>query len=76
MALELQADEVGSGPNGCSHRRLDAVADAIEGVFISTQVRNALSNAIDAATTPLILTTAQKRRAVLLWAQRRIAEMD
>lgn len=74
MAEELQLDEVGTGPNGCAHVRLGLIADAIEAVFTSTQVRNALSSAIDAATAPVALTATQKRRAVLMWARARIGD--
>lgn len=57
---------------GCVHAKLAAIDDAIENIFESAQFKSALSTAIDAATAPLVLTAAQKRRAVFTWARRRL----
>lgn len=75
MAEPITVEEVGTGPNGCSHRRMELIADAIEGVLTNAQVLTALSNAIDAATSPVVLTNVQKRRAVLMWAKMKIEEV-
>ena len=56
----------------CMHDRLVAVKNAIEGVVFSGAAATALSNAIDTATAPLVLTAEQKRRAVLRWAEWKI----
>lgn len=76
MAEPITIEEVGTGPNGCSHRRLELIEEAIEGVLTNAQVLTALSNAINTATSPVVLTAAQKRRAVLLWAKKRIEDVE
>lgn len=45
-----------------------AAFQAVENVMTSAQVQSALSNAIDAATTPKVLTGAQKIAIVRAWA--------
>lgn len=49
----------------------NAAFQAIENVFISAAMQNALSNAIDTATAPLVLTPAEKRIFVKHWLRQR-----
>ena len=49
----------------------NAALQAIENVFVSAAVQNALSNAIDAATSPIVLTIAEKRTLVKHWLRQR-----
>lgn len=54
-----------------SKPQINAAAQAIEDVFTSGAVQNALSNAIDTATSPLTMTGAQKKALVKWYLQNR-----
>lgn len=45
--------------------QFNAAAQAVEDVFTSASLRTALNNAINNATTPLVLDAAQKRALIL-----------
>lgn len=47
------------------------IFQAIEDVFTSPAVQNALSNAIDNATIPIVLTANEKRSLVKFWLRQR-----
>lgn len=46
---------------------INAVLQAVEDVFEGAAVRNALSNAIDTASQPLVFTNAEKRSIIKFW---------
>lgn len=62
-----------TGENECpvTKQTLRATIQAIEDVFVSAAVQNALNNAINAATSPIVLRAAQKKALVKFWLKNR-----
>jgi hypothetical protein len=57
----------GEIPVNYTKAQINAALQAIEDTFESAALQNAISNAINTATSPLVLTAAQKRVLVKHW---------
>jgi hypothetical protein len=56
----ILAQKQGDGVNW-TKAQINAVAQAIEDLLVSTSFQNSVSSAINAATSPLVMTAAQKK---------------
>jgi len=65
------AEELRSDGIPWTRAKLNAAIQAIEDVFESGALQTAISNAINTATSPAVLTGAQKRALVKFWLRSR-----